>query len=54
MKINLDDYPFEYGKVVSRPAAEEGGRSFSLDNESKLVIKKWAIDRVVFKNRIEE
>ena len=50
----MDDYPYEYGKVVSRPTAEEGRRSFSLDNESKLVIKKWAIDKVVFENRIEE
>ena len=54
MKINLEDFGYEYGKVVSFPAASEGGRSFILDNQSKYITRKWAIDTVVFKNRAEE
>lgn len=54
MKINLDNYSFEYGKAVSKPTATENGRSFSLINESGCVVKKWAIDKVVFKDRNEE
>ena len=54
MKINLEDYAFEHGKVVSNPTAEENGRSFILQNDSKYIVRKWAIDKVIFKNRDEE
>ncbi len=54
MKVNLDDYEYEYGKDVSNPTVEENGRSFTLINESKFIIKKWAIDKKVFKNRTEK
>ncbi|MDQ2752789.1 MAG: hypothetical protein M3R72_07180 [Bacteroidota bacterium] len=54
MKVNLNDYEYDYGKDVSNPTAEENGRSFTLQNESKFLIKKWAIDKVVFKDRIDE
>ena len=53
MKINLENFPFDYGKVVSNPSANEGGRSFILDNKSGHVIRRWAIDNVVFKNSTE-
>ena len=54
MKIDLQNYPFEYGAAVSNPTAKENGRSFLLENQSKLIIKKWAIDKVVFKDRTDE
>ncbi len=54
MIIDLENFIFEYGKVVSYPSASEGGRSFTLDNQSKYVVRKWAVDKIVFKDRIEE
>ena len=54
MSTNLDDYEYDYGKAVSYPAAEENGLSFMLQNDSKLVVKKWAIDNVIFKDRKEK
>ena len=54
MSVNLDDYGFDYGKAVSYPVAEENGLSFTLQNDSKLVVKKWAVDNVVFKGRKEK
>jgi len=54
MKVNLEDHPFHYGKVVSNPSASEKGRSFSLDNKSGYVVRRWAIDRVVFKDNRKE
>ncbi len=54
MRVNLNDYKYDYGKEVSNPTAEENGRSFTLQNESKCIVKKWAIDKVVFKDRIDE
>lgn len=54
MRIDLDGFPFDYGTAVSNPTAKQGGRSFSLNNNSKHVIKRWAIDNVVFKDRQEE
>ena len=54
MKINLEDFAYEYGKAVSFPTASEGGRSFVLDNQLNHVSRKWAIDKVVFKGREEE
>jgi hypothetical protein len=54
MKINLENFAFEYGKVVSLPTARVGNRSFSLDNKSGHVVRKWAIDDEVFKDRQEE
>jgi len=54
MKINLEDFAFEYGKAVSFPTAKVGNRSFILDNKSGHITRKWAIDAEVFKNRQEE
>lgn len=54
MKVNLDDYSFEYGLAVSNPTAKEGNRSFTLENNSEYVIKKWNIDKVIFKGRGEQ
>lgn len=52
MKINLNNFPFEYGAEVSNPIAEEGSRSFTLDNRSKYFIKKWSIDKIIFNDSI--
>ena len=49
MQINLSDFESGYDKVVSNPSAEENGRSFTLINKSKFKIRKWAIDKDVFK-----
>jgi hypothetical protein len=54
MRINLDDFDFEYGTAVSKPTAKEGSRSFTLDNQSGYFIRRWGIDEVIFKNSIEE
>ena len=53
MKLNLEHYAYDYGKVVSNPSANEGGRSFTLDNKSGHKVRKWAIDNVVFSGRNE-
>src|SRR4051794_39277486 len=54
MKIDLRECKYEYGKIVSSPSVEENGRSFTLHNESKYVIWKWAIDKDVFRNKEEK
>ena len=54
MKVNLNDYSYDYGTAVSRPTASEFGRTFILDNKSKYIAKKWAIDKVVFRGKINE
>jgi hypothetical protein len=54
MKINLNDFPFDYGVVVSNPTAKEGNRSFTLENLSGYVTKKWSIDKVIFKDEVEQ
>jgi len=53
MKLNLEQYAYVYGKVVSNPSANEGGRSFTLDNKSGYYVRKWAIDDVVFYGRTD-
>lgn len=54
MKLKLDDFAYDYGKIVSYPTAEENRRSFVLDNRSRSIVKKWAIDKNVFKNNISD
>lgn len=54
MNINLTDFPFDYGMAVSTPTAKEGSRSFSLDNQSGYLVKKWTIDKNIFKDNMEE
>ncbi len=54
MKVNLENFAFDYGKVVSYPTARVGSRSFTLDNKSGCIVRKWAIDTEVFKDRQEE
>lgn len=54
MKIDLDDHPFLYGKVVSNPCTQEGGRSFMVENKSGFIIRMWKIDKVVFRDRKEQ
>lgn len=54
MKINLNAFAFDYGTAVSNPTANEGNRSFSLNNQSGYVIKKWSIDKIIFKDNNEE
>ncbi len=54
MKIDLNDFPFDYGNRESNPTASELGRSFTLRNDSKFIVKRWSIDKVVFKNREEQ
>lgn len=55
MPINLSDYQDEYqGKIVFLPTAKEKGRSFTLDNQSGFLIRKWAVDKNIFKNRVEK
>ena len=53
MKIDLETHPYDYGKVVSNATASEGGRTFILDNKSGYIMRRWAIDNVVFKKRVE-
>lgn len=54
MGINLDDFYFDYGTAVSKPTAKERGRSFILNNKSGYLIRRWSIDKVIFKDSIEE
>ena len=54
MKIDLEKHTFDYGKVVSNPSASENGRSFTLLNNSKYCVRRWSIDKEVFKDRKEE
>lgn len=54
MKINLDNFSFDYGTAVSKPTAKDGARSFTLDNQSRYFIKRWSIDKVIFKDSVEE
>ena len=54
LKIDLSGFPFDYGTAVSNPTASEGSRSFRLDNQSAFIVRRWAIDKVVFENRNEE
>ena len=54
MSIELADFEFDYGTAIKVVVASEKGRSFKLENESKFIIKRWAIDKIVFKNSDEE
>ena len=54
MKIDLNAFPYDYGNKESTPNAAESGRSFTLRNDSKFIVKRWSIDKVVFKNREEK
>jgi hypothetical protein len=54
MSIELTDFEFEYGIAVKIAVASEKGRSFKLENKSEFIIKRWAIDKIVFKNSDEE
>ena len=55
MKIELSNYRDEYeSKIVPLPTAKEKGRSFTLDNQSAFLVKKWAIDKNIFKNKPEK
>ncbi len=54
MKVDLRDFPHDYGTVVSNPTLKEHNRSFTLDNRSRYLVKKWRIDKVVFKDSTEE
>ena len=53
MKIELSDFKFDYGTAVSNPTAKEGNRSFNLVNQSGFIVRRWAIDKVVFKGMDE-
>jgi len=54
MNINLSEFVFDYGTAVANPVASEGGRSFKLYNQSGFIVRRWAIDKIVFTNRNEE